>query len=764
VSADARAPARDRGPTVLALSAACAGIVFAVLLGSGVTISEVFLFIGFQGAYALVPGLLSSLALLGRPRSLLDTLAIAWPLGLAAQIGFFVLAAAVGQRWLFVVFPGVFVILAAPLLWRRRAKLLASWRASLRRTVAPRAAIAVLLMTVGASVVVFVALFAPSPLAGEIHSVRYYPDLIANVSLAAELLHHWPFASPSVAGVALHYNIFTNVDMAATAQVTHLELVTIVMRLQPTFLIGVIAVQLFVLGRKVGGSVAAGLIALAIGLFAGELNFSQVRLAGGGIPALGGLYSASYQIGAVFFLGILIVLVDRLWPARTDPRAHHWLALGVLSLGATGAKVSILPVIAGGLALFAARQLVMRRRVPVRASGVVDVGVIDVGGLLIVLAAGAIGYVLIYRGGGHGQSFGALDFLSYTGFASIYRHASHSATYALVACVAAVVALCGLLASLVGVVFVRDRWWPRGNSSSPDCLLMCMLAASLVLFVLFAVPGDSQVYYVVYGFLAASVVSAEGVSAVMRVQRLSSGKLVRAGLCCVLGALIVILALRAERATVALVPAYAFLACVVALSATGLRVRARKFTTSMRSDALAFGAVLVICLTAISETFEQTAPAIGDWLRGTPAFAASSADPNRGITAGLLHGLLWLREHTRPSAVIAVNYHEIDGGGANYFYYSAFSERRVFLESWEETPQGYEYLALNKSGNPFPRLLAINNAAVLHGSPAAISLLRDRYGVRYIVIDRVYGDPSPSLARLARVVYANKAVSIFRID
>lgn len=459
MSSDARAPARDRSPAALALTGACAGIVFVVLLASGVTISSVFLFLGFQGAYALVPGLLSSFALLGKPRSLLDGLAIAWPLGLACQIGFFVLAAAVGQRWLFVVFPVAFVIPAVPLLWRRRARLSPRWRVSLRRTVAPAAAIVVLLVTVGASFVVFLTLFAPSPLPREIHSVRYYPDLVANVSLAAELLHHWPFANPSVTGVALHYNIFTNIDMAATAQVTHLELATIVMRLQPTFLIGVIAVQLFVLGRKVGGGLAAGLITVAIGLFAGELNFSQIDLAGGGIPVLGGLYSASYQIGVVFFLAILIVLVDRLWPASGGSRAHHWLALGVLSLGATGAKVSILPVVAGGLALFVVAQLVTCRRMRVRASGVVDVR-----GLLIVLAAAAFGYLLIYRGGGHGQSFGALDFLSYTGFASIYRYASHSAIYALVACVAAVVTLCGLLASLVGVVFVRDRWWQGASA------------------------------------------------------------------------------------------------------------------------------------------------------------------------------------------------------------------------------------------------------------------------------------------------------------
>lgn len=760
VGSDENASARDRGPRALTVGGACAGIVLVTLLVSGATVGEVFLFLAFQGAYALVPGLVSNFALLERPRSLVDALAVAWALGLALQIGCFVLAAAVGQRWFFTAFPLALLLAAAPLLWRRRTSLSWPLPASLRSAVSPMASGVAVSVSVLASLVVFLALFAPSPLPRAIQSASYYPDLISNVSLAAELLHHWPFMSPSVSGVALHYNIFTNVDMAATAQVTHLALANIVMRLQPAFLVGVIAVQLYALGRKVGGSPAAGWATLVLGLFAGELNFSQIDLAGGGIPVLGGLYSASYQIGAVFFLAIAIVLVERLRPARRGSRSHEWLALAILTLGATGAKASVLPVLAGGLALFVIGQALARRSSSVGATTREGVGA-----LAIVLAAGALGYVLVYRGGGHGQTLEPLDFLSYTGFASLYRHASHSPAYLLALCAAAAATVCWLLASLLGAVFVRDRWWPRSSCSSPERLLMCMLVASIVPFALFAVPGDSEVYYIVYGFLAASVVSAAGLTSFLRTLRPSRRDAIRAGLPCALAVPIVVLALRAERSPAALVPAYAVLAAAVALSAARLGRRLARTAAGARGDALAAGAVIVICLTAVSESVRLTSPTIGRWLDGAPAYAASGSDTDRGITADLLKGLLWVRDHTSPSAVIAVNNHELGGdGGSNYYYYSAFTERRVFLESWEETPQGYRYLSLGRSGSPFPRLLAINNAALLRGSRAAISLLHDRYGVRYIVIDRLHGPASAKLARLAHLVYENPAVAVFRIE
>lgn len=745
--------------SLLVLWVLCATIVSVALLVAGVTAIELLIFAGFQVAFALVPGLLSYLLLVGRPRLLADCLALAIPFGLAIQIGCFVLSAAVGERWLFSIYPALFVLATAPILYKRRATL-----APTQWTVAPSAltrtsVCAVLVLATGAVFVVYLTLFATSPLPREIHSASYYPDLIFNVSLAAELLHHWPFMNPSVSGVALHYHIFVNIAFAAVAQVTRLELSTIVMRLEPTFLVCLIALQLFTFGRKLGGSLAAGLTALTFGLFAGELNFSWSNLAGGGIPVLGFQFSPSYQLGVVFFLAVCVTLVDGLALRTRGSPVHHALALGILSFGAVGAKASVIPVLIAGQALFVLGQ------VPRHGFGLKRFRPSQISSLAVLVAIGIAGYVLIYRGGGEGQTFRPLSFLSYTGMASIYHRAGDSLVYALACVVAAALVLCALLLSLAGVFFVRERWLPRRAVSSPERLLLCMFAASLLPFLLIGIPGDSQVYFIVYGFLAASVVSAVGVTKAVGAMRLRAVDLLLPGLVGAVGVLAVVLVLWMNRSTVALLPAYALLACVVSLTVWLLHRRAKTVAVNARRKLLMLGTIVLVCLTVASEFFEQTAPTIDRWLHDEQAFERSGISAHRGLTTGLLSGLRWLRDHTQPSAVIAVNNHELGGsGGSRYLYYSAFGERRVFLESWQYTSQDAPYVSGERTGTPFPRMLAINNAAVLHASPAAISLLYDRYGVRYIVIDRLHGPaPSPGLNRVAKLLYVNPDIAVFKI-
>jgi hypothetical protein len=726
-SAPAVLPLRREGPpqasahrlAPAALWAACGAIVAGALLLSGVRVGELLLFAAFQAAYALVPGAICCVLLLGRPRLAVDALGLASALGLAIQVGCFMLTAALGERWLFSIYPAVLLVACAPLLYMRRAEL-APWkrarparpvpgrrilRAGLARrrmalgAVTRTTALASLAIALGAVFVLYLTLFATSPLPREVHSVSYYPDLVFNVSLAAELLHHWPFVNPSVSGVGLHYHVFVNAADAAAAQVTGIDLSTIVMRLQPTFLLGPIALELFALGRRLAGSAAGGLAAVALGLLAGEPNPSRIVLAGGGLPVLGFLFSPSYELGAVFFLAVCIVLVERLEPAPSGLPEHDrrrlWearpsrgpmLALALLSFGAVGAKSSVVPILLAGVALFA----VGRRRMHDAS-------------LAVLAAVGVAGYALLYRGGGEGLAFKPLDFLRYTAFAHAYARGGHSLAYALLCVIASAIVLCALFVPLIGALFLADRWRGRRGASTPERLLLGMLAASLPPFVLIAVPGDSQVYFVVYGFLAASVVSAAGLT-----------------------------------------------------RALGQRGRGRL---------LAQGAVALVALTIASEVFQLTDPTLERWAHGEHAFASSGVASHRGLTSGLLRGLEWLRRHSRPSDVIAVNNHSLGGnGGSRYVYYSAFAQRRVLIESWQYTPQGASYVAAGRTTTPFPRLLALNDAAVLRASPAAISLLRERYGVRYILIDRRHGPaPSPGLGRVARPVYSNPDVAVFAI-
>jgi hypothetical protein len=56
----------------------------------------------------------------------------------------------------------------------------------------------------------------------------------------------------------------------------------------------------------------------------------------------------------------------------------------------------------------------------------------------------------------------------------------------------------------------------------------------------------------------------------------------------------------------------------------------------------------------------------------------------QGMSVALYSGLAGVRGHTPNCAVLAVNNHylSVSDGDSRYFYYSAFAERRVFLERW----------------------------------------------------------------------------------
>jgi hypothetical protein len=691
-------PERRGGSAQIAVLGVCGACVLTALLVFGVRLDEAIRYICFELGFALAPGLALLTVLARRPRPLADTIAIAWPLGLAAEIGCFLLAAALGERWLLALYPAILLAACAPVLWSARAELrLPSPRWG--RPVAAETAPAVLLLVAASAWVVSLVLFAPSPLPREAGSVSYYPDLMFHLSLAAEMLHHWPFLDPSVSGQSLHYHIFANVDMAAAAQVTRVDLATILMRLQPAALISLIGVQLFALGRKVGGNATMGLVAATLGLLAGELSFSGTAVFGGGASVLGFLYSPSYELGAVFFLAILMLLVEAL-AQQARPRGW-WPALGLLALAAAGAKSSVVPVVAGGLCLF------MLGAAGTRGGRLAE----DARKLAVVLVAGAVLYVLLYRGGGQGVVLKPLDFLSYTDLASLYRQAGRSPAHVLASAVAVLVVLCGSLMALAGIALERSRWCSRAAASSPERLLMCMLAASLPPFLLLGVPGDSELYFLVYGYLAAVIVSAAG----------------------------------------------------VVKAAAGMRswpaARAGRPHVPVRAAVLA-----AVALTVPAGAYQLTAPTLERWLHGLPAAKASGESFDRGMTAGLWRGLLWVRTHTQPSTVIAVNNHYLeDDRDSRYFYYSAIAERRVFLQSWEYTPKGYEYLSRGLTSTPFPTLLRLNEAAVADASPAAIATLRSRYGVGYILIDRRHGPVAAGLSRVARVVYANPDVTVYRI-
>jgi hypothetical protein len=134
-----------------------------------------------------------------------------------------------------------------------------------------------------------------------------------------------------------------------------------------------------------------------------------------------------------------------------------------------------------------------------------------------------------------------------------------------------------------------------------------------------------------------------------------------------------------------------------------------------------------------------------------------------GMTAALYRGLVWVRDHTNSCDLLAANTHYVtpsDGvrpkPDAGYFYYSAFTERRVLLESWVLTSRGA------RGEQPAPALYAINNAATLRGNPAAVREIA-RKGVSYILIDKSHEGNVREPSSVSRLVFSDSALDVYRV-
>ena len=103
------------------------------------------------------------------------------------------------------------------------------------------------------------------------------------------------------------------------------------------------------------------------------------------------------------------------------------------------------------------------------------------------------------------------------------------------------------------------------------------------------------------------------------------------------------------------------------------------------------------------------------------------------------------------------------------FNYAAFTERRIFPGGWgysqRSKDDGYTEVSSGRL-NPFANRLALNDAVFSDGSPAALETLRDEFGVRYLLVDRVNGPPS-DLADSSAVgvpVFSNRDAAVIALD
>jgi hypothetical protein len=772
-----------RGPVVmtsryarlLAVSLVTSTVVATWLL-SGVPAGEAARFVAFEALYVVLPGCLLYLLLISDHGGRLRVLAIGWPLGYAVEVGVFSLSAAAHAREAFTFLPAISIVLIAALMIREhgRDRGAGSGLDSVTRNWSPATSEPVLVAIAISAVLVMLALtsFTLAPFPGHFHSVVYPEEYLFATSVAAEARHHWPITTPWVAGLPLRYYTAVFIHGAAINQVTQVTLPTIYMRLFPTTANLLLALQLWCLGRSMMRSRLAGLLAIILFFFVGAATLTPRHAwPFEGTTLLTFWSSTTFTFGALLFLGLLSLMQHWLGSrteGRPKPRVGRAALLSqadigmlvvsaVLVLGCGAAKMFAAVDFVGGLGLFWLWSLLTgkaRRLLPYM--------------LALAIACVAVTYFAMLAGGSAkllGLRLLNTEFLEhwFRLAADVARViGAHSFLQGVLSIGATILIAICFSASVLGAAWLLLRCRPLSDFELLCSAIVLVGAAGYYLTfnrVLFA-----ELYFRDFGYFALVLLAAGGLADFVtrtpkdarRAVATASGVVLVLGLVIATGLLEAPFVRHAELAWDAAM--YGLVGVVAAFAAS----RLYKYYSPVVSSRL--GGVLACCIPVIG-VLGLTRPVVNVALGAKAvifdqAMALSDSPSDYGIDVPLYQGLGWVRTHTRACDVLAVNNH-YDGPSTKdlsaFMDYSAFAERRIFLESWAYTPGGAG------GAEPFPRKLALNDSGVVGGNPAALRALA-RDGVSYILIDKTHGSGALEPPSVSRLVFSNSALDVYRLS
>jgi hypothetical protein len=184
-------------------------------------------------------------------------------------------------------------------------------------------------------------------------------DLLWHAGNAAELRHRWPLEDPRAAGLPLPYHLLAYALPVEASALSGGPVADALLGLAPPFWIALLALQLANAGRVLLRDAGAGVLGAAVAL----LHADPGRLLGLGPGAFAshfatGLYGSPTTVcGLILLAGLALALDD--WVERGRPA--HLVAVGVLALGASAAKTTVLPVALAAVAVVLAAALQGRR-------------------------------------------------------------------------------------------------------------------------------------------------------------------------------------------------------------------------------------------------------------------------------------------------------------------------------------------------------------------------------------------------------------------
>jgi hypothetical protein len=479
----------------------------------------------------------------------------------------------------------------------------------------------------------------------------------------------------------------------------------------------------------------------------------------GGNPFFQGFFvhlwaSWTFTFGLTFFLGLLYLISERrqsrAW--RTPTAIGGWSLIVLLMIGASGAKATVLPVLIAGLALYAAGVVLIRRTL--RPAVIVTLGI----GVVVF----AITFALEYGGGAPGTVIELFAPLAKTEPVVLANGITNPLLRAIALPFADLAGFAGMMLGLVGMLYLLRR--RHRSELSRMALPICLFVAGVIITNALHQVAYSEVYFQDTGYVAGCLGAAEG----LRLMWMDAGRSLpisrQGAIWAFATALAGLLVLVALTHTLTSEFRYAALAagCVgfVLASAVVLTVR-RRSTTGV----LALGLIPLLASTALTSPLALS-PTARKVLTGA-TLTPVQPDPQVvwGLTPGLLTALEWLQNHSSINAVLAVSNHWINPAktDAREFYYSAFSEREVFVEAYDPARFGITLGSTTAASLEFASRQRLNDAVFNRADATALLVLIDRYDVRYLFIDRIHGSVDPAVMGLGRVVFTNADATILEV-
>ncbi len=737
----------------IAPAALVVAVVLAGWLVTGVAAIDIIRFLAYDIGFVALPGMALLWAIRGHRSGLLATIALGWPLGEALEILAFTGTAWIGARGLFALYPLVVVVPSAVVIWRRRLHLQQATDPNTRldsQGLSP----AVMWTAAGALSLGLIYLtleFLPlAPLPGS-SVLQEYPDYPYFIGLITQVMYHWPPSTPGLSGVPLAYEWFVLFHIAAASQVTHLPVPIIGLRLDYIPTIVVVGCQLLVVGRYIGRSWWTGVVAMLLLFVMGPPDLSSSYSASPDSVFVHLWDSWTMPYGLTFMLALVYLITERL--RATSPRLRDglrsWVLIAILMIGASGAKATILPDIIVGAAIYTVLRYVVRRRVQMP--------------VVITFALGVVvfvpTYLLIYGGQTPGTKLQLLTWLDGSAPVVFANLIHHTEIRAVVLPFAYAMGFALVMAPLAGMLYLLRR--RHRAEIAAIAFPLCIYGAGVLIAATVHHSSFSEVYFQDTGYVVACIAGAQG----LRLAWLDIGhslpfsrNAVIAGFASWVVVLLVIVKLTAhwvdtpERVMLRYFGVGA--AAVVFVVAWAMVLQARN---RQPSEAIALGLIPVLAASILTTPL-AVYPNVRKIVKAEPITSTQTV-----LVPGLVSALNWLRDHSTVDTVFAVNNHwtSASRGSANYYYYTAFSQRRAFIEPYNPYP------IPPGSGTPaganFVYRQRINDSVFNEANPAALRVMTQDYAVRFLLIDRLLGPDNPEVLQLGRVVFSNQDAAIVAV-